>query len=432
MRRIAMALFALLIVSMVQLAAVQMSTATEVREAVTYTLSTTVEVELTSSTAGSGNITIKAYGVPLETDYQSVEAGVSAGEIAMVEGREIWLIEENGVSIPGTFEYSATFTVTVDSRNTSPLPVLSLESLSGMEEWVDADSYATLSGSVVAKANELKNEAGGDVVSILESFSNWIKKEITYNEAYGPVRCTDSEIMGNRAGVCDEFATLFISFCRAVGIPARHRIGYLVEDTQQGAELTEHAWAEVWLGESYGWLQVDLTGFDLGSGNKIATADNMSGSSVKVNALGPAGTTVGTPSLTSRIVGQTEISVVENPSTITVENLDNEWVVTLSNNTDMPLLENFTVQRRVEGQASTVNWPKISENVIILGPNESRTFTLGRDQEYFVYSRMSGDSKLLMNAMSLGLPIDDEMLMYIVVAVVVGCAVAAGVAVARR
>ncbi len=55
-----------------------------------------------------------------------------------------------------------------------------------------------------------------------------------------------------RYGDCDEFSDLFITFCRAVGIPARRLTGLFARPNNP----TNHAWAEA-LAPKIGWLPFD-------------------------------------------------------------------------------------------------------------------------------------------------------------------------------
>jgi len=74
----------------------------------------------------------------------------------------------------------------------------------------------------------------------------------------------DEFLWGTQRGFCEHFASSFVFFMRAAGIPARVVAGY------QGGELSPagdyllvhhfdaHAWAEVWLPDQ-GWVRVDPT-----------------------------------------------------------------------------------------------------------------------------------------------------------------------------
>ncbi len=67
------------------------------------------------------------------------------------------------------------------------------------------------------------------------------------------------EILDSGQGDCSEHALLFVTLCRAAGIPARQCSGYVCIGSQWGA----HAWAEIWLGR---WVGADPTTGEIGTG----------------------------------------------------------------------------------------------------------------------------------------------------------------------
>ncbi|MEQ9716224.1 MAG: transglutaminase domain-containing protein [Candidatus Asgardarchaeum sp.] len=65
-------------------------------------------------------------------------------------------------------------------------------------------------------------------------------------------------------GTCDEYSTLYISFLRALNIPARYLIiTFIEEDSQGNLRNSSHAFAEVWVEVPqsgwYTWMHVDPT-----------------------------------------------------------------------------------------------------------------------------------------------------------------------------
>jgi hypothetical protein len=69
---------------------------------------------------------------------------------------------------------------------------------------------------------------------------------------------TAPEILRDNQGDCSEHARLFVSMCRAAGIPARTCSGFVCIASEWGA----HAWAEIWVGR---WIGVDPTTCDVGT-----------------------------------------------------------------------------------------------------------------------------------------------------------------------
>ena len=66
------------------------------------------------------------------------------------------------------------------------------------------------------------------------------------------------EVLGNRRGVCQDFAHIMIGALRSLRLPARYISGYLRSGADyQGAEAS-HAWVSVFVPGS-GWLSFDPT-----------------------------------------------------------------------------------------------------------------------------------------------------------------------------
>ncbi len=74
----------------------------------------------------------------------------------------------------------------------------------------------------------------------------------------------DEFLWGTKRGFCEFFASSFVFFMRAAGIPARVVVGYQGGERHPNGDYLlvhqydAHAWAEVWL-KGRGWLRVDPT-----------------------------------------------------------------------------------------------------------------------------------------------------------------------------
>ena len=102
--------------------------------------------------------------------------------------------------------------------------------------------------------------------ALISHFLQMINREFIYSlepPALGK-DSVDDFIFDSKTGFCEHFASSFVVFMRAAGVPARVVVGY------QGGEVNDydnyllvhqfdaHAWAEVWL-EGQGWVRVDPT-----------------------------------------------------------------------------------------------------------------------------------------------------------------------------
>lgn len=83
----------------------------------------------------------------------------------------------------------------------------------------------------------------------VQAICAWIHGSIEYGVPTLPTT-TASEVLARGSGMCRDFAHLGVSFCRALGIPARYVAGYLPDLGIAGPFPTMdfHAWFEAWLG----------------------------------------------------------------------------------------------------------------------------------------------------------------------------------------
>ena len=81
---------------------------------------------------------------------------------------------------------------------------------------------------------------------------HWIHDNVAYGVP-SIQTTTVSEVLERRGGMCRDFAHLGVTFCRALGIPARYVFGYMPDIGIPGPypPMDFHAWFEVWLGERW-------------------------------------------------------------------------------------------------------------------------------------------------------------------------------------
>lgn len=101
--------------------------------------------------------------------------------------------------------------------------------------------------------------SGPAVEAALERLTVAISRDFTYDPAVTNVYTEVAEVLELRAGVCQDFAHLFIAAARAMGVPARYVSGYIHLPGEGGVmEGASHAWAEAWIPGS-GWVGFDAT-----------------------------------------------------------------------------------------------------------------------------------------------------------------------------
>ncbi|HEY1456399.1 MAG TPA: transglutaminase family protein [Candidatus Dormibacteraeota bacterium] len=92
----------------------------------------------------------------------------------------------------------------------------------------------------------------------LDELTMAISREFTYDRAVTNVYSAVDDVLALRAGVCQDFAHLFIAVARAMGVPARYVSGYIHFPGGRGATTASHAWAEAWV-PGRGWVGYDAT-----------------------------------------------------------------------------------------------------------------------------------------------------------------------------
>lgn len=131
----------------------------------------------------------------------------------------------------------------------------------------DFNSITRQNARLWRKEAELQIGENGDVSQILmtrilqhfnQSFRYTLKPPLLGRNSI------DEFLWGEQAGFCEHFASSFVFFMRAAGIPARVVVGYLggevnpLENYLMVRQYDAHAWAEVWLPKQ-GWIRVDPT-----------------------------------------------------------------------------------------------------------------------------------------------------------------------------
>jgi transglutaminase-like putative cysteine protease len=74
---------------------------------------------------------------------------------------------------------------------------------------------------------------------LADSINDWVYQSMTYQHGVTGVRTTAAEALALGSGVCQDYAHVMLSICRACGLPSRYVSGHLLG---QGGS---HAWVEV-------------------------------------------------------------------------------------------------------------------------------------------------------------------------------------------
>lgn len=94
----------------------------------------------------------------------------------------------------------------------------------------------------------------------LYALAGAVGERVRYQKGATSVEDTAAAVLARGEGVCQDQAHVFISCCRAAGIPVRYVSGYLYSgDGRNGGTAASHAWVDAWVAESKAWLGIDVT-----------------------------------------------------------------------------------------------------------------------------------------------------------------------------
>jgi len=98
-----------------------------------------------------------------------------------------------------------------------------------------------------------------DVERALDELTATISDEFTYDTTVTNVYSRVGDVLALKAGVCQDFAHLFIAVARAMSVPARYVSGYIhLPKGGNNPSAASHAWAEAWV-PGRGWIGFDAT-----------------------------------------------------------------------------------------------------------------------------------------------------------------------------
>lgn len=142
------------------------------------------------------------------------------------------------------------------------------------------------------RVRELARTVEGDgELKKMHSLMSAIAEGTEYSKGATDAGTTAEQSLELKAGVCQDFAHIFVSAARHLGLPARYVSGYMLDGS--GMDAASHAWAEVHI-QGLGWVGFDpaneicpderyvrlASGLDYGdtapvSGMRIGTAPEM-------------------------------------------------------------------------------------------------------------------------------------------------------------
>ena len=138
-------------------------------------------------------------------------------------------------------------------------------------EPLEAGKFTHLLGKL---AGELDVRRRDDPLVLLRELTAALREKFEYAPQATEVDSPIDQALGNRRGVCQDFAHIMIALVRGVHIPCRYVSGYLfhrIEDDDRSAEDATHAWVEALL-PGLGWVGFDPTNNLIASQRHIRVA----------------------------------------------------------------------------------------------------------------------------------------------------------------
>lgn len=105
---------------------------------------------------------------------------------------------------------------------------------------------------------------GRDAFAAARELTARIRREFAFRPGVTSVSTPVTQVLLQKAGVCQDFSHVMIASLRAHGVPASYVSGYIRtrprpgEEKRRGSDVS-HAWVAAWLGPSLGWVEFDPT-----------------------------------------------------------------------------------------------------------------------------------------------------------------------------
>jgi transglutaminase-like putative cysteine protease len=101
----------------------------------------------------------------------------------------------------------------------------------------------------------------GDLMETLFAINLILFHDYKYTPGCTSLDTTPYEVFVNKAGVCQDFANLFICLAQLLGVPARYVCGYIYTGHSEGSRAqsdASHAWVQLYI-PNIGWKGFDPT-----------------------------------------------------------------------------------------------------------------------------------------------------------------------------
>jgi transglutaminase-like putative cysteine protease len=146
--------------------------------------------------------------------------------------------------------------------------------------WLRETDLTVPSAELRTFAEDIAAGEGGDTIATMHALMREFHRIVRFDATATTSSTTAAEAFAAKHGVCQDFAHMFTSAARALGVPARYVSGYLFKGPGEVTQEAGHAWVEVFL-DGLGWV-----GFD--AANAVCVTDHHIRVAVGLDCLGAA------------------------------------------------------------------------------------------------------------------------------------------------
>jgi transglutaminase-like putative cysteine protease len=117
------------------------------------------------------------------------------------------------------------------------------------------ETALTLATDALKQLGQQATVDTGDMIESLHNLNLAIRDTMTFAVGTTSATTTATEALALKTGICQDYAHIFVSAARTLGVPARYVSGYYLR-TDTIDQDAGHAWAEAWL-DRLGWVGFD-------------------------------------------------------------------------------------------------------------------------------------------------------------------------------
>lgn len=201
------------------------------------------------------------------TDYQIILEASGQPWLFSLAAAESWDHESAGLSRSLNLQRKRPVNQRIQYRVSSFLDYqFEADSLESWQHRQELQLPANSNPETRRIAQQWLTEAGASPEALVQKLLDHFNQRFRYTLQPAPLgeHSVDEFLWQTQEGFCEHFASSFVFFMRAAGIPARVVVGYQggklnpLENYFAVRQREAHAWAEIWL-EGRGWTRVDPT-----------------------------------------------------------------------------------------------------------------------------------------------------------------------------